>query len=72
MVFFALCVLIGLMTFASNQNNVIRRGVAYCIGNRRLAVGIYISRLRHSRQNVVDDVFRRLNARVVTGLLQTV
>ena len=67
MVLHALYILIVFMPFTGNQNDVVRGGAFDCVTDSSGAVGFDVFGRGNGRQDVVDDVLRIFQTRVIAG-----
>ena len=63
----ALYILIVFMPFTSNQNDVVSGRLLNRITEGNGTINFDTFRIRYSRQNIVDDVLRIFQARVIAG-----
>ena len=63
----ALYILIVFMSFTGNQNDVVRSGLLNRITDGNCAINFDAFRIRYGRQDVVDDVVRIFQTRVIAG-----
>ena len=63
----ALYILIVFMPFTGNQNDIVRGSLLNRITDGGGAINLDALRISYGRQNIVDDVLRIFQARVVAG-----